>query len=348
MKSYLPIQFENGVLKLLDQRLLPQEEVFVNNSSLEDGFTSIKDMVVRGAPCIGFTAIYTMALWVKDNPDNTFAQFSKACNYLNSARPTAVNLKFELENCKEIFKKSNEQGQDPYSALINFGNKQVQSSEANNLKMAKFIKEEVVQKLSSKKKYKVLTHCNTGFLACGSIGTALGVVEHMASENLIDMVWVDETRPYLQGSRLTAYELEKLNIDHQIVVEGCASHLMKKKLIDFVVVGADRIVANGDTANKIGTSNLSVLANYYNIPFFVVAPTSSFDVTMDSGDEIEIELRPEEEITLYKNHKISPLKSKAFNPSFDVTDGKLISAISCEKGLIKPPFIENLPRIVES
>jgi methylthioribose-1-phosphate isomerase len=207
--------------------------------------------------------------------------------------------------------------------------------------MAESLKNFIIKKFP-KKKYKVLTHCNTGFLACGSIGTALGVIELMAKENLVEKVWVDETRPYLQGSRLTAFELGKLNIDHEIVVEGAASLLMQKGMVDFVVVGADRIVSNGDTANKIGTSNLAVICQFYKIPFFVVAPLSSFDLSMKSGDEIKIELRSPTEITELKTIAISPSQSKAYNPSFDISKGELITAISCEKGVYEPPYLTTL------
>ena len=343
--KFLPIQFEDGCLKLLDQRQLPVEEIFIDNHTIEDVHKSIKDMVVRGAPCIGFTAIFGMALWVKSNINFNKDDFNSAADYLNSARPTAVNLSFELENCKELLANCFAKNLDPYVELVKLGNSKIQKSNDDNYQMAKYVQDDINNRLG-KKKYRVLTHCNTGFLACGSVGTALGVVEVMNQSNQIEKVWVDETRPYLQGSRLTAYELTKLNIDHEIVVEGCASYLMKNQLVDFIVVGADRIVKNGDTANKVGTSNLAVIANYYNIPFYVVAPTSSFDTNTKSGEEIEIELRPKEEITTIKGIQISPIESKAFNPSFDVTDAELISAISCEKGLIQPPFNQNLERIV--
>lgn len=346
MKTYLPIQFDQGVLKLLDQRYLPATEILTENRTLEDGRNAIKDMVVRGAPCIGFTAIYTMALWANENPSATLIEFDKAADYLASARPTAVNLAFELQNCKRIARDCNETGRNLYQALVDFGDTQIQKSESNNLNMAKLIAQDIQQR-NPKKLYRILTHCNTGFLACGSIGTALGVIEHMHSIGMVENVWVDETRPYLQGARLTAYELNKLGVEHKLVVEGCASHLMKNGLVDFVVVGADRIVSNGDTANKIGTSNLSVLAHYYKIPFYVVAPTSSFDLSMQTGDEIEIELRPEEEITNYGTTRIAPVGTAAFNPSFDVTEGKLITAISCERGIIYPPYQSNISKVLQ-
>lgn len=345
MKNYLPIRFIDNELLLLDQRFLPLEEKFVINKSIEDGHQSIKDMVVRGAPCIGFTAIYSMALWVKNNINFELKHLIDAGQYLKTARPTAVNLAFEIDNCIQLVKSENLSGMAAYERLVEFGHSQIINSEKNNLQMAKFISEDIKRR-SPNPRYRILTHCNTGFLACGSIGTALGVIEYMNGEGLVESVWVDETRPYLQGSRLTAYELQKLEIAHNIVVEGSASHLMRNGLVDFIVVGADRIVSNGDTANKIGTSNLSVLANYYKIPFYVVAPSSSFDLNMKSGEEIEIELRPNEEITHYRGQQIAPKGSVAYNPSFDVTDAALITAISCERGLITPPYSLNLPKVV--
>ena len=206
---------------------------------------------------------------------------------------------------------------------------------------------EHLTKTTGDRKLRVLTHCNTGYLACGSIGTALGVIQVLSEKKLIEKVWVDETRPYLQGSRLTAYELNNLGIEHNVVVEGAASYLMKNNLVDAIFVGADRIVANGDTANKVGTSNLSILAKHYNIPFYVVAPSSSFDLSISSGEKIEIEMRPEEEILEYKDLRIAPKTSQALNPSFDISDGQLITGIASELGIATENYIETLKGIVE-
>ncbi len=345
VKEYLPIKFVNETLTLLDQRKLPNEEVFVHCESLEHGHDAIRDMVVRGAPCIGFTAIYTMALWIKNHLSFSFSELEQAAIYLKGARPTAVNLNYEIDRVLKIIKVEKLNGNDAYQRIVEFGHLQIVNSEKKNRSMA-IIAEKELDTLLGKNKYQILTHCNTGFLACGSIGTALGVVQNLGEKDKINNVWVDETRPYLQGSRLTAYELGKLNIDHKIVVEGAASYLMKKGMVDAIFTGADRIVANGDTANKVGTSNLAILAKHFGIPFYIVAPSSSFDLSIPSGEGIEIELRPEEEITKYKEHNIAPLSSKAYNPSFDIADGSLITGIISENGIAKGNYLQTLPGIV--
>lgn len=342
-KEYAPIRFKNGKLSLLDQRKLPIVEEFLDYETLEGGFMSIKEMVVRGAPCIGFTGIYSVALWLKNNKYSE-KEFIEATNYLKTSRPTAVNLMYEVDRAAEVAKKAVAMGSDPYEEVVKFGHEQVELSEKNNRAMAQAAYEEL-KEIYGDKKLNILTHCNTGFLACGSIGTALGVVQHLGELDKIENVWVDETRPYLQGSRLTAYELGKLGIPHNIVVEGAASHLMSKGMVDAIFVGADRIVANGDTANKIGTANLSIIAKYYNVPFYVVAPMSSFDLNTPTGAGIEIELRPEEEILKYKENQIAPLDSKALNPSFDVSVGDNVTGIICEKGMIKPDYVKNIAKV---
>lgn len=194
------------------------------------------------------------------------------------------------------------------------------------------------------KKLNLMTHCNTGSLACGYLGTALGVITYSFHQGHVEHVWVDETRPYMQGTRLTSYELIKENIPHKIVVEGAASELMRKGKVDAIFVGADRIVANGDTANKVGTATLALVAKHYNVPFYVVAPTSSFDMSLVSGDLIEIEERPEEEITHYQGRLVASSSARAFNPSFDVTRGEWIAGIISEKGIVKGSYSLNLKK----
>jgi methylthioribose-1-phosphate isomerase len=345
-KKFSPIQFQNGTLTLIDQRKLPLEEIFIDYTDLEGGFSGIQDMVVRGAPCIGFTAIYTMALWINNHKDFSLEDIKKAGNKLKEARPTAVNLNFEIDRVIDLVKKCKDEGSDPYDAVVQFGDLQISESEVKNRSMAVHAENDL-DKILGKDKYRILTHCNTGFLACGSIGTALGVVQNLGEKDKVERVWVDETRPYLQGARLTAYELVKLGIEHRVVVEGAASYLMKNKLVDAIFTGADRIVANGDTANKVGTSNLAILAKHYGIPFYIVAPSSSFDLSIDSGAGIDIELRPEEEILCYKDYRIAPNESRAFNPSFDITDGELITGIISENGIANGDYKKTLQGIVK-
>ncbi len=344
-EKFSAIQFNEGILTLVDQRKLPLEEIYLEFNDLEGGHDAIRDMVVRGAPCIGFTAIYAMALWIKANPDFSREDLEKAANFLKSARPTAVNLAFEVNRVVSLVSDYLSERESIYQKIVAFGDLQIQESESKNRSMAEFAEKDLDETLGLKK-YSVLTHCNTGFLACGSIGTALGVVQNLGEKDKIENVWVDETRPYLQGSRLTAYELDKLGINHKIVVEGAASYLMKNGLVDAIFTGADRIVASGDTANKVGTSNLAIIAKHYGIPFYIVAPSSSFDMETNNGEGIDIELRDELEILEYKGLRIAPKKSTAYNPSFDITDGELITGIISEKGIAKGNYKESLGEIV--
>lgn len=341
--DYSPMKFNSGVLTLLDQRKLPNEEVFHSYSTLEGGFQAIKEMVIRGAPCIGFTGIYSIALWIKNNTWNE-VELKKNAEFLKSSRPTAVNLAYEVDRSVELAIRAYNEGKNAYEEVVSFADAQIQLSESNNRSMA-ITAETELKSLYGDKKLNILTHCNTGFLACGSIGTALGVIQHLGENDSIANVWVDETRPYMQGSRLTAYELTKLEIPHKIVVEGAATYLMSKGLVDAIFVGADRIVANGDTANKVGTANLSIIAKHFNIPFYVVAPMSSFDTNTQDASGIEIELRDGNEILKYKDHHIAPKSSTALNPSFDITLGENITAIICEKGLLKPDFYNSIKEI---
>jgi methylthioribose-1-phosphate isomerase len=347
MKNVLePLKYENGILKLLDQRLLPNEEVYLTTKTIEDCYVAIKDMVVRGAPLIGFTGIWGMALFLKNNPKSVFPQFEQAANYLKSARPTAINLAFEIDRCVVMAQKETHLNA-LYPKLVEHALSEMNNLYEKNLSMAKFAEAEL-QKIYGDRSLNLMTICNTGTLACGVLGTALGVIVHMNQQKKVKEVYASETRPYLQGSRLTSFELLKEGIDHKIVVEGAASYLMKNKLVDAIFAGADRIVENGDTANKIGTSSLSIIAKHYGIPFFIVAPVSSFDLTLKTGDQIEIELRDPSEILKYKEHSIAHKDAKALNPSFDVTDHDCITGIICENGAINPVTIDNLKKVVEN
>ena len=338
-----PLSWDNGVLKLLDQRLLPLKEVIVENNSVEDAFHSIRDMVVRGAPLIGYTGIFGMALFAKNNKSATLSEYQKASDYLNSSRPTAVNLGYELKRCVDLASAAINSGRESEieKILVSFGHEQLELIHRDNLSMAKTAMQDLEKRLG-KKKYRIMTLCNTGYLACGPMGTALGVISHLFENDRIEHVYASETRPYMQGIRLTSYELKKQGIPHDIVVEGSFSYLMKNKLIDAIFIGADRIVRNGDTANKIGSSTLSIVAKHYGVPFFVVAPTSSFDFSAEAGDSIPIEMRDQDEILSIREHRVAPLGTSALNPSFDVTDANCITGIICEEGMITPVNKDNL------
>lgn len=348
--SYRPIIWKDHKLFLLDQRHLPHTETFVEVGDLQSCSLAIKDMVVRGAPCIGFTAIYGMALWVKNQNELTVDKCRTACDEMIAARPTAVNLSFEVNRCFEIMKGSldaREPKETLYRRLVEFGDEQIRLSHEKNTRMAEFGLAELQKRLGDKK-YNLMTHCNTGFLACGSLGTALGVISHANSKGKVAHVFADETRPYMQGTRLTAFELSKENIPYSIVVEGAASYLMSHNKVDAIFVGADRIAANGDTANKVGTSTLAIVAKHYNVPFYVVAPISSFDVSIPDGKHIEIEMRAMNEITELRGIKLAPEGAQSVNPSFDVTDHRFITGIICEKGIINPANVGELVRVVNS
>lgn len=339
-----PILWKDNSLYLLDQRLLPLKEEYLKCDTIEAAFHGIRDMVVRGAPCIGFTAIYGLALWLGKQSKFDPREFQKTCEYLKEARPTAVNLMFEIDRVLGLVSerfKSDSSIRDVFEFVVRDGNTQIDESLRKNTAMAEFALQDLVKRYPGRK-LRLMTHCNTGFLACGTLGTALGVISHCHSKNLVEMVYADETRPYLQGSRLTAYELSKDEIPHKIVVEGAASYLMRNKLVDAIFVGADRIAANGDTANKVGTSTLAIVANHYGVPFYVVAPMSTFDFNTSSGSDIHIEMRDDREITHYKDLQIAPSASTTLNPSFDVTDAKLIAGIISEKGLVLNPSIETM------
>ena len=341
----LPLRYDNEILKFLDQRRLPAEEEYITARTIEDCYLAILDMVVRGAPLIGFVGIWGMALFLKHNPKATFEQFTKASEYLKSSRPTAVNLAFEIDRCVEMGR-SEMHMNALLPKLIVHAKKEMSNLYEKNLSMAK-IAEIELQKIYGDRSLNLMTICNTGVLACGVLGTALGAIIHLHNQKKVKMVYVSETRPYLQGSRLTSFELIKEGIEHQVVVEGAASYLMKNKLVDAIFVGADRIVENGDTANKIGTSSLSIIAKFYGIPFYIVAPVSSFDLTLKSGEQIEIELRHPSEILKYKEHQIAHSEAKALNPSFDVTDHSCITGIICENGIIVPSSPLNVRAVVE-
>lgn len=307
-------------------------------------------MVVRGAPAIGFTALYGMVLWLKGQSTFQHGEWRKAGEFLKTARPTAVNLMFETDrlvnDCLKRFPEGTA-AEDVLRYALADAHAHVEGLRAKNLFMAETALKELTA-LYGPRQHTLMTHCNTGNLACGVIGTALGVISYAHANGRVKTVFADETRPYMQGSRLTAFELGKEGIPYHIVVEGAASYVMTHNKVDAIFVGADRIAANGDTANKVGTATLAVVAKHYGVPFYVVAPLSSFDFNLNDGSGIEIELRHEDEILRYRDHQVAPHGARALNPSFDVTPASLITGIICEKGLVKNPTLESMARLVNS
>lgn len=329
------IKWEDDKLSLLDQRVLPGRVEYVTSSNFRDTAKAITDMVVRGAPAIGIAGAYGMALAALECDSEKFLE--SAAQHLIKARPTAVNLEWAV---KRVLNKILETpGQARLVAI-----EEARKIELEDIETNKKIGEYGAELLGTGSR--VLTHCNAGALATGGFGTALAVIRKAWEEGKIECVYADETRPFLQGARLTAWELLQDGIDVTLLVDSAAGYLMSLNKIDAIIVGADRIALNGDVANKIGTYGLACLAKHHGIKFYVAAPVSTFDLSIKSGKEIPIEERPSQEVLEYMGKPIAPKGAKAFNPSFDVSPASLISAIITEKGVIYPPYSQNIPRTV--
>lgn len=337
----------NNSLIILDQTLLPGEKRFIELKTEKDVWDAIYELKVRGAPAIGITAAYAIYLSAKKYDVQSYEQlyehFKKTKEYLASSRPTAVNLFWALNRMEERLKKESKST----IAVI----KTALKEEADNIykedeKVCKSIGEYALSLL--KPGFGLLTHCNPGTIATARYGTALAPI-YLGNEREYDFkVFADETRPLLQGARLTTWELKQAGIDVTLICDNMASIVMKEGKVQAVLVGCDRVAANGDTANKIGTSSVAILAKYYNIPFYVCAPISTIDLNCKSGEDIKIEIRPEKEITTkWYTKPMVPEGVKAYNPAFDVTDEELITAIITEKGIVYPPFSENLKKVLQ-
>lgn len=318
------ILYKDGKLLLLDQTLLPNQEVYIEPKTKEDYYYAIKKLQVRGAPAIGIFAAYGMALIEDDK--------AMLKQYLDSARPTAVNLSWATDRMLKAYY----DGKSLIDEAIAIHNE--------DIAMCKKISEYGLSLLNDGDG--ILTHCNAGALATGEYGTGLGPLLLGKERGYNFHIYSDETRPLLQGARLTTYELEKAGCDVTLICDNMASIVMKQGKIDAVLVGADRIAANGDTANKVGTSGVAILAKHYGIPFYVLAPYSTIDYTCATGDDIVIEERDPQEIkSMWYTRDMALPQTKCYNPSFDVTDNNLITAIITDKGIIKAPYTTNLMRI---
>lgn len=335
------IEWRDDHVRILDQTFLPSRTVYSDIRDVGRMWEAIKSLRVRGAPAIGIAAAYGLYLGTKDLPENSYASFEIEVNriseYLNSSRPTAVNLKWALDRIK--------------STLHAHRTESIAQLKERILKVAQTIHDEdkrVCKQIGLNgqdvipKKANILTHCNTGGLATGQYGTALSVIYHAHEKGKKIHVWVDETRPLLQGARLTAWELMRAEIPMHLVTDSMAGHLMQTGKVDLVIVGTDRVASNGDMANKIGTYSLAVLAKHHGIPFYVATPASTVDLKVASGAEIPIEERDAKEITSFGNTDVAPSKVQVYNPAFDVTPAELITAYITEKGIIKPPFQKGL------
>ena len=341
MQEIIPINWEDEALHILDQTKLPLREEVLKLTHYQDVIEAIRSLRVRGAPAIGVAAGYGMALAAKNigNDPDFMNKFKHAAAQMIAARPTAVNLSWAVKQMLEISRMIVDTDKIP-DAILEEAIQIHQKDEAINRQMGA-IGKEVLSDVSS-----VLTHCNTGALATSAYGTAFGVIRAGIESGLEFSVFNTETRPFYQGSRLTSWEFQKLGVESTLVVDSAAGSLMNQGKIGCVVTGADRIASNGDSANKIGTYSLAVLAKENNIPFYIVAPTSTIDMTLKSGSEIEIEYRNQEEITHHAGDRISPDGVKALNPSFDVTPARYITGIITEKAICRPVYEESIASIM--
>ncbi len=326
-------------LIILDQTLLPEKEIFITITKEEDLKNAIKLLKVRGAPAIGIAAAIGTAVILESFETQTTtqfkAEFERLTNGLIQLRPTAVNLKNALERLEKIVSKTNPQSNvsELKSLLIKEALKIKEEDIAANIKMAHFALTLL------KPGDTILTYCNAGHLAVSRYGTALSPI-YLAKEQGIDIkVYVCETRPLLQGARLTCYELKKAGVDFTLICDNMVAHLISLGKIDAVITGCDRIAANGDTANKVGTHTVSICASHYNVPHYIIGPSTTIDVNCPSGSEIKIEERDSAEVTeMWYNKRMAPPEIKVFNPAFDVTPGELISAIITETGIYTFPY----------
>ncbi len=333
---YPVVEWKNSKVYMIDQRALPLEEKFIEHSDYREVAQSIKDMVVRGAPAIGVSAAMGIALGVlhMNTTDNYEEEFKKIADTISATRPTAVNLFWAVARMKKVFNKH----KNNLSLLKEKIVEEAICIDKEDVEINKKIGANGQVLLKSGQT--LLTHCNAGALATAGYGTALGVIRAAVENNKDIVVVADETRPYLQGARLTVWELQQDNIPVKLITDNMAGYMMAKGLIDAVIVGADRIAGNGDTANKIGTYSVAILANYHKIPFYVAAPVSTIDFSLDTGEQIPIEERSKEEVTHFMNQRTARPGTEVFNPAFDVTPHHLVTAIITEKKVLYPNFKE--------
>jgi methylthioribose-1-phosphate isomerase len=333
------VAWEGETIRMVDQRKLPVTETYVVCKTVNDVARAIKTMVIRGAPAIGVSAAMGVALGAARSTATGTKQFTtefqKNCDLLAATRPTAVNLFWAIERMKQAFAEGAQAGESVNqlkarlrAAADRIHDDDVESCRAIGRHGATVVPEEA----------RILTHCNAGALATAGYGTALGVVRSAHAQGKVALLWVDETRPVMQGSRLTAWECVREGIPHRLIADVAAASVMGRGEVDLVVTGADRIAANGDTANKIGTYALAVLARHHGVPFYVAAPFSTIDPALPTGAQIPIEERDATEIRRVGSHATAPEGSPVYNPAFDVTPARLISAIITERGVFRAPY----------
>jgi methylthioribose-1-phosphate isomerase len=334
------VAWEDGVVVMIDQRRLPSEEVFLRCRDHHEVAAAIRDMAIRGAPAIGVAAALGLALGARASRNEGAAlraEWTDMCSELAATRPTAVNLFWAIERMRRRFDSVAAQGGAMLRAALLDEALAIQREDLEACRRLGDLGAELLPAEA-----RVLTHCNAGALATAGYGTALGVIRSAARLGKVKAVFADETRPWLQGARLTAWELLQDGIPATLIADNMAGHLMARGEINAVVVGADRIAANGDVANKIGTYTVAVLAREHGIPFYVAAPVSTFDLATPTGRDIPIEERPADEVTHVAGRRVAPEGVRVRNPAFDVTPHRYVTAIVCERGVARPPLAESL------
>ena len=347
--NIIPVEWTDEGVRMLDQRLLPTEEKWLMLRTYNDVAAGIKDMVVRGAPAIGVSAAYGIALGAKQfvgtNVDDLEDELDYICDVLGATRPTAVNLFWAIDRMKRTFRQAKSEGNSisEIQQILIDDAKAIHDEDIESQRLIAKFGGELIEDNST-----VLTHCNAGALATGGVwGTALGVIRGAVDQGKHVSVIADETRPYMQGARLTAWELMRDDIPVTLITDNMSGHVMKKGRVQAVVVGSDRIAANGDVANKIGTYMVAVLAKRHGIPFYVAAPLSTVDLNCPTGDEIPIEERDIREVTHVRDIQLAPDDAVVSNYAFDVTPNDLVTAIITEKGVARAPYTESLKKQFE-
>jgi methylthioribose-1-phosphate isomerase len=345
MLPFKTIEWKHDHAVLIDQTLLPYEETYLKIVSIEGMAEAIKKLRIRGAPAIGIAAAYGLVIGAKrirsKNIESFIMELHQAANFLKATRPTAVNLFWAVDR---LLHSALTDKKNSIEDIVFLLEKEALAIHNEDIELCKKIGQHGVS-LFEQKKVNILTHCNAGALATGGQGTALSIIYELKKNGYAVSVYADETRPLLQGTRLTSWELKKADISVTLICDTMAATVMKQNKIDCVIVGADRIAANGDVANKIGTFPVALAASEFNIPFYVAAPYSTFDHSLKSGDEIPVEERSPDEVVKIGSQSLAPEGISVFNPAFDITPNKFINAIITDKGVLKKPFFEKIKNL---